>query len=205
MNRPVRKKLSKQTMIEVIGIPKKMVDNTIDDFIVDSEDRQDLKDYIQDYMDCLDDNFDDCNGLYLYGSNGVGKTFISSLILKEAYRRRYSCKRVTFMEYCNKYTRIWDSRGEEKDSLTEELFTNYKGVEFLVLEEIGKGVENSTTIPILEDLLRYREDKGYVTIIATNITPDMLKEQYGISIYSLITGACTPIMIEDKDRRRKED
>ena len=108
------------------------------------------------------------------------------------------------MEYCSIYTKVWGAKSlEDREALEAELY-EYKATEFLVLEEIGKGVENSVTVPILEDLLRYREDKGLVTIIATNLSPATLKEQYGKSIYSLITGNCVPVKIEDSDRRKEE-
>ena len=108
------------------------------------------------------------------------------------------------MEYCSVYTRIWDARSlEDKETLEATLY-DYKGAEFLVLEEIGKGVENSVTVPILEDLLRYREDNSLTTVIATNLSPSALSEQYGTSVMSLIKGNFTPMKIEDEDYRLNE-
>lgn len=204
MSRPVRTSLSIDSMVSVIGIPRKFVRAKVSDIYADSPSRAKLKQFVGDYASNIVDNFESCRGLYMYGSNGVGKTFISSLILKEAYRHRYSCHRISFMEYCSIYTRVWDAKSlEDREVLEAELY-EYKATEFLVLEEIGKGVENSVTVPILEDLLRYREDKGLVTIIATNLSPMILKEQYGKSVYSLITGNCVPVKIEDSDRRKEE-
>lgn len=203
MSRPLRTYLNPSSLVNVIGVPKKMAGMSLDDFEVDSEAREKVKDFAVEYVENMDSYFDEGKGIYFYGSNGVGKTFLACIILKEAYRRRYECKRVTFMDYCSVYTRVWDAGNlSERESLEEKLYTNYKATEFLLLEEIGKGVENSTTIPILEDLLRYREDKGLVTIFCTNIHPNKIKELYGNSVYSLITGNSIPVMMEDRDRRR---
>ena len=204
MSRPVRTTLSINSMVSVIGIPRKFVHAKVSDIYDDSPSRTKLKQFVEGYVNDIVKNFESCKGLYMYGSNGVGKSFISSLILKEAYRHRYSCHRISFVEYCSVYTRVWDANNlEDREALEAELY-EYKATEFLVIEEIGKGVENSVTVPILEDLLRYREDKGLVTIIATNLSPATMKEQYGKSIYSLITGNCVPIKIEDVDHRRDD-
>lgn len=204
MSRPIRTTLSIDSMVSVIGIPRKFVRAKVSDIYDDSPSRTKLKQFVEGYVNDIVKNFESCKGLYMYGSNGVGKSFISSLILKEAYRHRYSCHRISFVEYCSVYTRVWDANNlEDRESLEAELY-EYKATEFLVIEEIGKGVENSVTVPILEDLLRYREDKGLVTIIATNLSPATMKEQYGKSIYSLITGNCVPIKIEDVDHRRDD-
>ena len=204
MSRPIRTTLSIDSMVSVIGIPRKFVRAKVSDIYDDSPSRTELKQFVEGYVNDIVKNFESCKGLYMYGSNGVGKSFISSLILKEAYRHRYSCHRISFVEYCSVYTRVWDANNlEDRESLEAELY-EYKATEFLVIEEIGKGVENSVTVPILEDLLRYREDKGLVTIIATNLSPATMKEQYGKSIYSLITGNCVPIKIEDVDHRRDD-
>ena len=204
MSRPVRTTLSIDSMVSVIGIPRKFVHAKVSDIYDDSPSRTKLKQFVEGYVNDIAKNFESCKGLYMYGSNGVGKSFISSLILKEAYRHRYSCHRISFVEYCSVYTRVWDANNlEDREALEAELY-EYKATEFLVIEEIGKGVENSVTVPILEDLLRYREDKGLVTIIATNLSPATMKEQYGKSIYSLITGNCVPIKIEDVDHRRDD-
>lgn len=203
--RPPRTVLSESAMRDVIGIPAKMVNATIADIDRFTPARERLELFVLEYIRNIHANFENGKGIYFYGSNGAGKTFMACLILKEAYRNRYECKRVTFMDYCKEYTRVWDARGlQEREELEERLYTNYKATEFLLLEEIGKGVENSTTIPILEDLLRYREDKGLVTLFCTNLSPTQMKDAYGNSIYSLITGNSTPVKMEDKDRRRKK-
>ena len=203
--KPERVRLSREALVDVIGIPAKMADYTLDDFYAETYERRKMKKFVTEYIENLHENFDEGRGLYITGSNGVGKTFIASLILKEAYRLRYSCKRVTFMEYCERYQRAREAFGESKDFLVGELYTNYKSVDFLVLEEIGKDTDNMTrTIPIFEDLMRYREDKGLVTIIATNISAREFSEIYGKSLYSIIRGSLSLLNVEDDDMRRKK-
>ena len=201
MSRPVRKTMSK-TSLSLIGIPKSFIDTTIEDFIAKSTELKEVKSLVQQYIKDIDFNFDNNKGLFLCGSNGVGKTMLSCIILKEAYKHRYTSRRTTFVEYIDKYTRVWSSKNsEEKEAFEDELYTYYKSVEFLVLEELGKEIDSKVAAPILEDLLRYREDKGLVTILCTNLNTKTLSERYGESCMSLLKGNTIPVTIQSKDVR----
>lgn len=201
MSRPIRKTMSK-TSLSLIGIPKSFINTTIEDFIAKSIELKEVKSLVQQYIKDLDFNFDNNKGLFLCGSNGVGKTMLSCIILKEAYKHRYTSRRTTFVEYIDKYTRVWSSKNsEEKEAFEDELYTYYKSVEFLVLEELGKEIDSKVAAPILEDLLRYREDKGLVTILCTNLNTETLSERYGESCMSLLKGNTIPVTIQSKDVR----
>ena len=201
MKRPVRQSLSNKNL-SIIGIPKKFYDISIDDFKADEEELVKVRDYVADYIANIDDKYMKNSGIYFYGSNGVGKTMLSCIIAKETYHHRYTSKRVTLSEYVQKYTAMWGAKDpEEKVALEEEFYNRFKAVDFLVLEEIGKELDTKVVRPILEDLLRYREDNGMVTIFCTNLSPVKVKEIYGASIFSLIKGNSYPVLIDERDRR----
>lgn len=202
MARPIRSSLSEVSLL-MMGVPKKFVDKTIEDFKdYGSEELAEVKEYIEDYINNVPKNIEENKGIFFHGANGVGKSFLSSIILKEFYRHRYSCRRVTFSQYIAEYTRIWDYRGDEKEMMESDFYCKYKAVEFLVLEEIGKEIDSKIAKPILEDLLRYREEHGLVTVICSNITMNTFVEEYGNSVMSLIQGNMTPIKLVGKDRRK---
>lgn len=200
--RPLRSNIN-EASLGLIGIPKSMRGISLDDFKTHKDsDLNTVKELISDYIENIDFNFENNKGLFLYGSNGVGKTMLSCIVLKEAYKHRYSARRTTFVEYMDKYTKLWNARtSEEKELIEDTLYTYYKGVEFLVLEEVGKEIDSKISAPILEDLLRYREDKGLVTIICTNLNTTIMLEKYGESCMSLLRGNTIPVMIESKDKR----
>ena len=202
MKRPVRTHMN-ETSLALIGVPKTFMNKSLADFVTrGSSALSDVKKLVKSYIDSIDDNFENNKGLFMYGSNGVGKTMLSCIILKEAYRHRYTSRRATFVEYINKYTRVWDANNsDERDVFEDELYTYYKSVEFLVLEEVGKEIDSKVAAPILEDLLRYREDHGLVTIICTNLNIKLMTERYGESCISLLRGNTTPVMIECSDKR----
>lgn len=204
MKRPIREVLSPVNLSRR-GVPKQFHNYTINDFDdYGNSELKEVKEFIQKYIDNIDEMFEKNMGLFLYGANGVGKTLLASIIVKEAYRHRYTSKRVTFADYIAEYTRVWGTKDmHEREELEELFYNDYKGVEFLALEEIGKEVDSKITAPILEDCLRYREEKGFPTIICTNLEPKLIVEKYGNSIGSLIKGNFTPIKIVGNDKRRE--
>lgn len=188
------------------GIPKHFLSVTIDDFnTYDDIMLENAKNVVINYISDIDSTYSSGRGLYLYGSNGVGKSMLGSIIVKEAYRHRYSSKRITFVEYINEYTKIWKSQSiEEKESLEDQFYSYTKAVDFLVLEEIGKeSTKPDLALTILEDCLRYREEHGLCTVICTNLSlRDLISLKYqSKSIESLIHGSMTPVKILGIDRR----
>ncbi len=203
--RPERKYLSPKSL-SLIGIPKKFHEVTIENFkTYGNSDLEEVQDCIARYISNMRwQSLDKLGGLCLFGSNGVGKTLIACIVAKEAYKHRYSTRRVTFVDYMSRYTLVWSARSiDEKESAEDDLFNNYKAVEFLVLEEVGKEVDSKASAPILEDLLRYREDNGLVTVICTNLSPKDIESRYGASVASLLKGNMTPIKIEGIDKRKE--
>lgn len=199
--RPLRDSVNKDSLI-MMGVPKRFVDKEVKDFnTYGKKDLKQVKDFVCNYVEHIEENIEDNKGICFIGSNGVGKSYLSCIILKEAYKHRYSCRRVTFSSYISAYTESWGAVKSERDVIEQDLLDKYKGVEFLVLEEIGKEIDSKIAKPILEDLLRYREEHGLVTLICTNLTPATIKELYGASICSLINGNMTVIVIDSKDRR----
>ena len=196
--RPIRITLSNKNLINM-GVPKALLDLSLEDLDLNEK----ILDYVQGYIDNIDNSFKYNKGLFLYGSNGTGKTSIASIIIKEAYKHRYTAKRMTWVDYMTLYTRAWGCNNFELKMHTEDVIKDIKDREFLVLEEIGKEQDNKLAMTLLEDLLRHREDKGFPTIICTNLAPKSVVERYGASIESLIKGNMTPIKLVGKDNRKE--
>ena len=201
--RPWRSEVSNVSLF-MMGVPKKFCNKTIKDFdTFGKKSLKQIKSFVANYINNLEENVEENNGICFIGSNGVGKSLLSCIILKEMYRHRYSCRRVTFSSYISAYTESWGANKDDREVIEANLLDKYKGVEFLVLEEIGKEIDSKIAKPILEDLLRYREEHGLVTIICSNIAPSVIEEEYGASITSIIRGCMTPIKIVSSDKRQE--
>lgn len=202
--RPLRNHISNKSLI-LMGVPKKFCNKNISDFnTYNDKGLKEVKKFVINYINTLEYNIENNRGIFFYGANGVGKSMLSCIILKEVYRHRYSCRRVTFSAYINAYTESWNTNNRaDRDHFENELYEKYKGVEFLVLEEIGKEIDSKIAKPILEDLLRYREEHGLVTIICCNMHPNDFRKYYEKSICSIINGTQTIINIVGKDKRQE--
>ena len=199
--RPARESVSPKSLM-MLGVPRHLADKGLDDFdTFGCAQYEEAKAFFADYIENLRENFERCRGIYMYGSNGTGKTMLACVVVKEAYRRRYTARRTTFADYIARYTRLWSAKGlQEKEGLEEELYI-CKAAEFLVLEEVGKEIDSPVAAPILEDLARCREDRGLPTIICANLRMDSLRARYGESVHSLFKGNMVPVKMEGEDQR----
>lgn len=190
---PPRDRLSVENLYR-IGIPKEYHHLRF----IDLEGIDTVVQKMEKYVKRIHDNYENNVGLFLLGSNGVGKSAIVSILLREAYRHRYTAKRTTM----NMITPIgvkakWD------DEVNSEYHQYYLNVDFLAIEEVGKEQEGDkkANINILEEILRHRNERGYPTFIVTNLPPSEFKERYGNSIWSLINETMVPIKIVGEDKR----
>lgn len=200
--RPLRKYVSEKNLLRM-GVPKEFINKELSDFDTYGLKQLELiKDFVNSYITNIENYLDANRGILFFGSNGVGKSMLSSLILKEAYRHRYICKRITFSSYINEYTRMWNAKPQERDTLEGDFYYYIKGVDLLVLEEVGKELDTKLSVTVLEDLLRYREERGLTTILCTNLKPKELFSQYGASVQSLLQGMCLPVKMVGDDQRK---
>jgi DNA replication protein DnaC len=179
--RPVRRTISSKNL-SYRGVPKEFHNAYIDEYPIADE----FKDLFVRYMDNLPIMFEDKVNLILYGANGAGKSYLSSLVIKDAYIKRYSAYRVTLQNYIDLH---FKRHNEDVAIKLDKIAT----AEFLVIDEVGKETfaKNQFNIIVLEELMRHRDTLGYPTIICTNLPLDSdggLYSQYGNSIKDLIEG-----------------
>ena len=145
-------------------------------------------------------------GLYLVGSNGVGKTLTASLILKQALNAGYSARFTTMSEVLAMSSDGMYDR-EAREHYKQELIE----VDFLVIDDITKTYKNtdkqsSTYIDTQFDyLFRTRANANLPIIITSNHQrEDALKsanETLTNSLLSLFSEHLKDITFLGKDRR----
>lgn len=187
-----RETLSSKSLA-VIGIPRLLFDAELEDYNEDEE----VKTVISRYIKYIHDMYEDCVNLTFYGKNGNGKTFLTSIIVKEAYRHYYSSFRTTVARYISV---LWKSDKDEKDY---QLIDRIKNTEFLVLDELGKEPNTSkgNELIALDELMKYREEQGFPTIICTNLNLEDVKKNYGATFNSMIQQSVKLEMRGDDKRR----
>lgn len=143
-------------------------------------------------------------GLYLWSEkNGTGKTFIACAVLKEMLRRGNTGLFVTVSGYKEALT----GQGEEFD-YKYSYEDRAKDVDCLVLDDFGKEYRTQTGFAEnkLEELIRHRVQNLKVTIITTNLSPAMLKEEYSADMADVCKEGFLILEIYGKNwRNDKED
>lgn len=104
-------------------------------------------------------------GLILWGPSGCGKTSIACILAKE-YRRRF------FSVYYMLASELKDVvHSKEMFDENETCFSRAKGVDVLILDDLGKGVRDCQGFEtgVLDEVVRKRNADNLITIITTNM------------------------------------
>lgn len=141
-------------------------------------------------------------GLLLHGTNGVGKTFSVTMLLKDLVKLGYSCYSTTFSSMVEMFTAGWkdveDRRHFERKVVQSDV---------LVLDDMGKELKTKTNLSesTFDDVLRRRVNNGRPTFLTTNQTLAELSEGYGKSILSLLKERSIKYKVEGADFRPRSN
>ena len=151
------------------------------------------------------DSFKNGSSFLFKGQHGVGKTFMSCLILKKILEKGYRGLYSTLFDIV---TTIVHGPNSEKYEANKEL----KMIDFLVVDEFdSRFFANDASAElngrILESILRIRFQNALPTIIITN-NPDPTKclgDALGSSISSLISGYAKEVSVIGSDFRKNKE
>lgn len=132
------------------------------------------------------DNFEsNKENLLLYGSVGVGKSFLSCCIAKELLDKGYS---VLYFSSSHLFD-VLAENDFRKDS-KENLYTSKEDIyncDLVVIDDLGTEITNSFIFTSLFSLITERILRNKATIISTNLTLKHLMDLYSDRIFSRIT------------------
>jgi DNA replication protein DnaC len=117
-------------------------------------------------------------GLYLWGDNSMGKTYIASALCKYVWGMfRVSSYFVTATDLYEAWKR---DRPAHEDS-DESLLSRVANVRFLVIDDVGREYRTHSGFSEVHfgALLRHRARENKTTVITTNMAPPEMKEVYG--------------------------
>lgn len=162
------------------GVPIKFWDLELDDF----QNNEIIKEKTLKYCSNLDIALSKGVGVYLGGDSGTGKSFIASLIIKEALRNGYSARYTSLPEIVNTIGNGWGN-AEEQDLFRDEVVR----AEFLAIDKVGHDIESRGSIDnAIEALFEERVNNKLVTLLmSSQIKEDLLKSSSNCNriIYNL--------------------
>jgi DNA replication protein DnaC len=154
---------------------------------------------IAEYLADLENQLDNGKGLYLYGSTGLAKTGIASIVLIEALRKGRSGYFITLDGLVDLYAGGW-----KDDNLKEQYKDVVLGTDVLVIDEVGNEskTNNQLVSGCFNDVLRKRFNNLQTTIITSNLYFKKIKDTYGEEVHSILCECTTPYEFTGVDYRQ---
>jgi DNA replication protein DnaC len=165
------------------------------------------KEMVLTYLSQLDNNRRQGLGLHFWGSYGTGKTLLACYVLREVIRsfdyRRYPLYTGYFTTFSNLLTLYTDGWHDKEARM--EFSEKIKGVDFLVIDDLGKEFRTKTNLnqAALDTVLRDRVYAMRPIIITTNRTDEEIEDDYGIGTMSLFDESCIRVEVSGEDFRSK--
>jgi len=150
------------------GIPKRYRNVTMEYIVnrgIPEQSKQNVAD-VQRYIDNLEDNLQNGNGMVMRGNVGTMKTTLAIAIMRAVIAKG---RNAYFVPMANLIDRLFSGTPDERSKLEQKLQT----VSLLVIDDLGmeyeKGWVTAKIRAIIND--RYNEEKS--TIITTNLEKDI--------------------------------
>lgn len=135
--------------------------------------------------------------LLLFGSTGLGKTFLSACIARAVADRGYSVSYETASSLFNKMERARFERDEQCRADTESALS----ADLLIVDDLGTEMPGQFTNVALYSLINDRLLASKPTIISTNLSNDDISKRYTPQIASRLYGSFKKIPFAGNDIR----
>lgn len=183
------------------GIKSGLHGKTLDDFTNDEDALEKVKAYVRKSRSMYRDGL----GLYLWGSNGTGKTHLMSCSFMALISKGYKVRLFSMDEIVDKFTSSWYS-DEDKHELNNIL----RNIDFLGIDEFGKNVDkdgNPVYLPdlvkrVMESVIRFRVQMNKPIWITSNTDPKFVNEVFSEDVASLLNEAVVPVCVRGADFRK---
>lgn len=148
-------------------------------------------------------NFNETNmNLLLYGSTGLGKTFMCNCIANALISKEISVLYQTAFSLFE----IVENHKFNKQNETEGNLINYNMIfecELLIIDDLGTEVGNSFTNAELFNIINERLITNKKTIVSTNLSLEQLRDTYSERITSRVFNNFVPLKFYGDDLRYK--
>lgn len=160
---------------------------------------------------CAKYNFDKCEAyarnfslesenLLLYGSAGLGKTFLSTSIAKEISERGFSVAYDTAINIIASYETVKFGGGDLEAAKLS--IRRWEAADLLIMDDLGTELSTSFTTSAFYQLLNTRLMSRRPMIINTNLLPENFEQKYSAAIASRLLGEFTPLRFIGEDIRK---
>ncbi|MFD1335237.1 primosomal protein DnaI [Oceanobacillus iheyensis] len=159
-----------QKLIQSLYMPKEILQARISDVIQD-EHRSNALGKVLDFLEASKQELPK-KGLYLYGSFGVGKTYLLGAIANELKKLEYSISLIYMPEF------VREIKSSFKDDSFNEKVDFFKKADILMLDDMGAEMQSAWfRDEVLGSVLQYRMMEGLPVFITSNYDLDQLEQE----------------------------
>jgi DNA replication protein DnaC len=153
------------------------------------------------FIDDLDKNIAEGNGLWLMGDTGTGKTTLAMLVSKAALEARYSVAIYSMPKLLARIRKTFDSEPGGDSYLS--FFDKLTSVDLLHLDDLGAEKRSDWVLEQLYAIVNERYEMQRSTVVTTNYHREDLEEQFGPRIVSRLTEITEPLPMFGEDGRKE--
>lgn len=137
--------------------------------------------------------------LLLYGSTGLGKTFLSTCIAEAVSARGFSVAYDTAINIVAAYETIKFGNGDGEAAA--ERAARYERADLLIIDDMGTEMGTAFTVSALYNLINNRLMAKRPMIVNTNLLPEALSEKYSPAVASRLLGEFMALRFFGEDIR----
>lgn len=127
----------------------------------------------------------DCGNLFLYGTVGTGKSFLSGCVAKELIECGYSVIYFSAVQLFDTLSvNTYDFKNRE---MLYNLYEDLYNCDLLIIDDLGTETMKTTVSSQLFSCLNERQLRKKSTVISTNLSLEELRNRYSDRIFSRIT------------------
>lgn len=137
--------------------------------------------------------------LLLYGSTGLGKTYLSACVAEVVSAGGASVAYDTAINITTAYETLKFGNGD--GTMAAEKIARYERADLLIIDDMGTEMGTAFTVSALYNLINTRLMKGLPMIINTNLLPEVFSEKYSAAVASRLLGEFISLRFFGEDIR----
>lgn len=155
-----------------------------------------MKEHLRYCMDYANNFTTDSPSIFMLGSTGLGKTFLSSCIAKSVLCAGHSVAFDSIQNY------LRDIEKEHFGKADGDTLETILIADLLILDDLGSEFATSFNSSVIYNIINSRTNQGLPTIVSSNLTFDELSKRYDDRIISRLTGLFKPMRFIGNDIRQ---
>ena len=140
--------------------------------------------------------------LLFRGGTGLGKTFLSACIAREAADRGYSVAYESAPAALGEFENARFSRDADAAAAASARVREYLECDLMILDDLGTEMSTGFTVAALYQLVNTRLNAGRPSIISTNLSDAEIERRYGAQTASRLAGEYELLSFAGTDIRR---